>query len=114
MLKSSGRMYSSISSWASSAVWGEVVVLEAAGADVEGAEEDEEEEVEAGSGFASSSISSSLPILRRGTRCVCWKYERRLQYLETYASSWRARRTSSSRGMAARMVGPAGLPLREE
>lgn len=81
MLKSSGRMYSSISSWASSAVWGEVVVLEAEGADVEGAEEDEE--VEAGSGFASSSISSSLPILRRGTRCVCWKYERRLQYLET-------------------------------
>ncbi len=52
-----------------------------------------------------SSISrrcSSEPILSLGTRCDFWKYERRLQYLETYASSCKDMRTSSSRGMAAR------------
>lgn len=45
---------------------------------------------------------SSEPILSFGTRWERWKYERRLQYFETYANSWRDMRTSSSLGIAAR------------
>jgi len=88
MLKSSGRRYSS-SSESQADAW--VVVL--------GEDEDELEDKDDSS---RSRRWSSEPIFSFGTRWDFWKYDRRLQYFETYAKSWRDMRTSSSLGIAAR------------
>lgn len=93
MLKSSGRRYSSSS--------------ESQAETEEVGEDDEVGE----KGFVSSTSRrwSSEPILSLGTKCDFWKYERKLQYFETYARSWRDINTSSSRGIAARTCPLAGV-----
>lgn len=90
MLKSSGRRYSSSSE---------------SQADVECECDDVGEEDELLGEKGDSSMSrrcSSESILSFGTKWERWKYDRRLQYFETYARSWSDMRTSSSLGIAAR------------
>lgn len=89
MLKSSGRRYSSSSE---------------SQADVECECDDVgEEELLGEKGDSSMSRRcNSDPILSLGTRWERWKYDRRLQYFETYAKSCRDMRTSSSLGIAAK------------
>ena len=86
-MKSSGRRYSSSSE---------------SQADVECDEVGEDELLCEKGDSSMSRRCSSEPILSLGTRWDRWKYERRLQYFETYARSWRDMRTSSSLGIAAR------------
>jgi hypothetical protein len=64
----------------------------------------EEDDDDGENGLLSSTSRrwSSEPILSLGTRWDRWKYDRRLQYFETYARSWSDIKTSSSLGIAAR------------
>jgi len=98
MLKSSGRRYSS-----SSESQADACDVEEVGEEVDDPREKDDS--------STSSRWSSDPIFNFGTRWDFWKYDRRLQYFETYAKSCRDMRTSSSLGIAARTWPLVGVGL---